>query len=463
MEYIKLSRNISRILALILALILTIGAVPVEAHSDVANKKPKATCTLTLTNLCSDTVLKKGKTLKIQYSVKTSNNKKASVWFRSSNRKIATVSRKGVIRAKKKGTVKITVYARAKGGKTTRKAVKFRVGTPVARVSVKGSYYLRAGSSATIKASVTPKKATNKKLIWSSSNPDVISVDQSGRITANGNGMALITAVAADSCGGGGAPHATSAVYSHRYTDDDTCWIAHRGLHEDALENTAEAFRLAGRAGFWGCECDIWETRHSIERGVEDFDIVINHDSDFGRVFGVSKAVKDLTAEEIRADSKLDNVCFFEEYLKICTQYDMIPVIELKDYALTDEGIARVVGLVNKYGQLEHAQFISFGGDVLARAQHYIIDTYGFKPFTGYLISSDEEAKTKEALQRGFTGINIRYDLLSPTISKLCKDGGLKLGTWTYRKNEVADEALYKQVVEDDYDIYSATVDYKVY
>ena len=33
------------------------------------------------------------------------------------------------------------------------------------------------------------------------------------------------------------------------------------GLNSMAKENTARAFCLAGQYGFYGCECDIWETK----------------------------------------------------------------------------------------------------------------------------------------------------------------------------------------------------------
>ena len=457
----KLHNNRVRVLAFVLTLVLMIGAVPAEAHSAVAKKKKaKATCTLTLNNLSTDTVLKKGKSFKVQYAVKTSNNKKATVWFRSSNKRVATVSRKGVIKAKKKGTVKITAYARAKGGKTTRKTVKIRVGTPASGVSIKGSQYLRAGRSSTLKASVAPKNATNKKVVWSSSNPAVATVDQSGKVTAKGNGKVTITATAADSSGA----HAAVTVYSHRYTKNDANWIAHRGLHEKATENTAEAFRLAGKAGFWGCECDIWETKHTGSGEDEAFDIVINHDNNFKRLFGVSTAVKDLTAEAIRSDSRLNKVCFFDEYLKICAQYNMIPVIEIKDYAMTDAGIAKFVDMVNEYGLLERAQFISFGGEVLARTQQYILDAYGVRPYTGYLIFKDDILENVNyAKNQGFSGINIAHFSLTPELNNKCKRMGLKIGTWTYENTAERENMLGMHLLSGVYSIDTITVDYKVY
>ena len=70
--------------------------------------------------------LKKGKKLKLKVKAKP-GKKLASTQYcwKSSNKKIATVSAKGVVKAKKKGTVKITVYATDGSGK--KKSVKIKV------------------------------------------------------------------------------------------------------------------------------------------------------------------------------------------------------------------------------------------------------------------------------------------------------------------------------------------------
>ena len=57
-------------------------------------------------------------------------------------------------------------------------------------------------------------------------------------------------------------------------------FIAHRGLHDSQKENTKGAFIEAGKAGFWGVECDVWETAERDASGSEpkeERDIVISH------------------------------------------------------------------------------------------------------------------------------------------------------------------------------------------
>lgn len=474
-------------------MMVSVVAVPEEAYA--AAKKSKVKVTIKVLNANSNTVIKKGKKLKLKYTyTKKNTNKKVKIKFKSSNKKVATVSKKGTIKAKKNGTAKITITAYVKGKKRGSKTVKIRVGKRVSGISISGYKYLRKGKSTTLKASISPSKAANKKVSWTSSNPSVVKVTSSGKITGVGHGSAVITATALD---GSGVSKSTTVI-SHKFSVDEARWIAHRGLHEDATENTATAFRFAGLAGFWGCECDIWETRHvekeipnpdwkedpegtGTEGGepsqdpsgdepvipetiiVEDFDIAVNHDETFNRVFGVNRSVNNMTAEEIRENPSLGEVCFFEEYLDICKQYDMVPIIEIKDYDMSDAGIEKTVTMVNEAGLLESAQFISFNSGVLARFRDHIVDNYGVEPYTGYLISSDVNDKIDLAIEKGFTGVNISYTLLTQSVNNRCKSAGLKVCTWTYKDTRASDEMLYKHVVSGDYDVYSATIDGKYF
>ena len=90
-----------------------------------------------------------------------------------------------------------------------------------------------------------------------SDNPAVATVNDDGKIKGIGSGICTVYATAKDGSGVYGA----RKVHVHQYLAGETKWIAHRGLHTSATENTAQAFEAAGIAGgFWGCECDIWES-----------------------------------------------------------------------------------------------------------------------------------------------------------------------------------------------------------
>lgn len=241
---------------LIAALVFSSVAIPQKTYA--ASKKSKTTYSVSVQNINSNTVLKKGTKIKIAYKATKKKNgvvKGTKVKFKSSNKKVASVSKKGVITAKKKGTAYITVYCKSKPSK--KKKIKIRVGTPVSSIKVSGYRYLHKGRSTTFSRS-TNSGATNKSVKWWSDNTAVATVNSSGKVTAKGYGTATIYATAKDGSGVSGSR--TVTVY--RVTKDVN-WIAHRGLHTSYKENTADAFRAAGNAGFWGCECDIWETAHT--------------------------------------------------------------------------------------------------------------------------------------------------------------------------------------------------------
>ncbi|WP_408070758.1 starch-binding protein [Butyrivibrio sp. JL13D10] len=117
----------------------------------------------------------------------------SDVTFISENSKIATVSASGLVKAKKKGTTKITVTTKDGGFKAS---VKIKVTDPVKVKSVKlnkKSKTLKTGASYTLKATVKPKDATKKDVTWKSSNKKVAVVDENGKVTAKGKGTAEIT------------------------------------------------------------------------------------------------------------------------------------------------------------------------------------------------------------------------------------------------------------------------------
>ena len=72
---------------------------------------------------------------------------------------------------------------------------------PVTGIIIDETLSLTLGETATLIATITPENATNKKLMWSSSDTNIAIVSENGLVTAVGNGMATITATAADGSG----------------------------------------------------------------------------------------------------------------------------------------------------------------------------------------------------------------------------------------------------------------------
>lgn len=143
----------------------------------------------------------KGEKLKL----KATANKNKVVW-NSSNERVATVSKKGVVTAKKVG--KVTITATLNG--TNKKAkCSITVGNRVKKVSVdKNEVTLTKGERFTIKTTVLPSNTLNKSVTYKSNKPSVATVSSKGVITAKEPGNAVITVIAKD----GSKKSATVAV-----------------------------------------------------------------------------------------------------------------------------------------------------------------------------------------------------------------------------------------------------------
>ena len=113
----------------------------------------------------------------------------SSVTWSSSNTKVATVSKTGVVKALKKGTATITAKT-ANGLKAT---CKITVPTPPKTIKLnKTKAKVSVGGELTLKATITPSGAKTT-LTWSSSNTKVATVTQSGAVKALKKGTVTIT------------------------------------------------------------------------------------------------------------------------------------------------------------------------------------------------------------------------------------------------------------------------------
>ena len=188
----KRSNRFMAVIAVILAFALTFTGVSIPAKAATTT----TISSITVKNLPSNTLtLKAGKTFTLRTNTTSGNLK-----FSTSNKKIVTVSSAGKLNAKKSGRANITISL--KSNPKIKKVVKVTVGKPVTRVKVnKSALTIKKGGSAVIKATVGPNTASNKKVIWKSSNSKIAKVSSTGRIRAVKGGTATITAVAADGSG----------------------------------------------------------------------------------------------------------------------------------------------------------------------------------------------------------------------------------------------------------------------
>jgi hypothetical protein len=117
------------------------------------------------------------------------------VTWKSSNPKIATVSSNGAVKAKKTGTVTITVTTRelnAAGKKLSASirvtVVKSKGKAKVSKVTASVPKTMKLGQTAYITGKYTSVKATGVKVKYTSSKPDIVIIDKTGRMIAVSKG-----------------------------------------------------------------------------------------------------------------------------------------------------------------------------------------------------------------------------------------------------------------------------------
>lgn len=151
-------------MVMVTCFLVALVATPMTSEAAKAPKLSKKTASIVV-----------GKS--VQLSVK--NTKKKVKWS-TSNKKIATVSQKGLVKGNKVGKVTITAKV---GKKKLNCKVTVKVGLN------KTSMKLWSGDKITLAL-----KGTKAKVTWSTSNKDIATISQKGMVTARKTGTAKITA-----------------------------------------------------------------------------------------------------------------------------------------------------------------------------------------------------------------------------------------------------------------------------
>ena len=288
---------------------------------------------------------KKGRTVQLKPEKHGS-----TVFYKSSNTKIATVSSSGVVTPKTTGTVKITCISFGKNRYIA--SAKVVVGAELKSISTSSEIVMNKGEQKTLKVTVHPANAYVRTITYATSN-SAVTVSKTGKITAKAPGLVKIT-VTAD---GGKKIKNTIQVYvqdkktgtSNTPLNGSTGMILHRGLSLEAPENTLPAFNLAGQRGAEYVETDV--------RQLKDGTFVIFHDSNLLRMCGVDKKIENLTYQEVKkypviagtnaSAYKNNTIPTLEQYLQCCNKYSMTPVIEIKSN-LNQNGVAKFNQIIKK-------------------------------------------------------------------------------------------------------------------
>jgi len=168
-----------------------------QGSSDQEPVNPPAPTVVEVTGIklsATSLALEPGKTATLKATVTPTNATNKAVTWSTSNAKVATVSN-GTVKAVGNGTATITATT-ANGKKAT---CNVSVTTSVTQIKLnKKSEVITKGEKFTLKATVTPATASNKKVTWTTSDKKVATVDKNGKVTGKGAGTAVITAKTAN-------------------------------------------------------------------------------------------------------------------------------------------------------------------------------------------------------------------------------------------------------------------------
>ena len=220
--------------------------------------------------------------------------------------------------------------------------------------------------------------------------------------------------------------------------------VGHRGS-QWGVENTRAAFINGANAGAWALECDI--------RVTEDGTFVISHDDSYKRLGGPETKIAKMTTESVlatRLTSKRHGItyagtpCTLGEFLDICNEYNVVPVIEVKvctnihsntkaENEPVFDGIPALINLIDQKGLTDKAVIISFMPGVVDFIHRHYAD------ITVQVLAGDQDGPIEDWVDWCIE-YNMDLDVIHNIITKEAVDrmhaAGLKVNVWTVDKVE---------------------------
>ena len=136
--------------------------------------------------------LAKGTSITINATIVPEDATDKNITWRSDDSSVVSVDPDGTVHALKGGVTKVS----AKAGEIVESCT-ITVIAHVETVTLsKTSLTLEKGGTEILSVTVLPEDATDRTVAWSSSNPAVASVNDYGKVVAEGEGTAVITAKA---------------------------------------------------------------------------------------------------------------------------------------------------------------------------------------------------------------------------------------------------------------------------
>lgn len=214
--------------------------------------------------------------------------------------------------------------------------------------------------------------------------------------------------------------------------------VAHRGFSAVAPENSAAAFREAGKAEFFAAECDIQLSKDNVW--------VVNHNLDIKGMTNGEGKIWDMTYSEISKyfvdgghnAEKYPNqkLITLDDYLAICDEYKIIPQIEIKEGNY--ECLDKILIALDKYeGMRETAIIISFDIAILEKIRNLDSNIEVW-----YLTHEITDKAIRLATVNNYA-IAFNCKKYDAEMLKKAQDENIKLASWT-----VDNPKIYKELYD---------------
>ena len=215
--------------------------------------------------------------------------------------------------------------------------------------------------------------------------------------------------------------------------------VGHRGS-QWGVENTRAAFINGANAGAWGLECDI--------RVTADGTFVVSHDDNYKRLGGAETKIADMSTQDVlatRLTSKRHGVtyagspCTLGEFLDICKEYDVVPVVEVKvcttihsntkaENEPVFDGIPALINLIDQKGLADKVVIISFMPGVVDFIHRHYPD------ITVQVLAGDEDGTIMEWVEwckQYKMDLDVDHTIVTKEAVDAMHEAGLKVNVWT--------------------------------
>ena len=178
----------------LIALFTILLSVSLIATYSCKKEKDKSVAVTEVRLNKASVTLVEGDTDELMATVMPENATDKGIEWKSSDESVATVSQTGLVTALKEGSSAITVITNDGGFKATCDVtVNKKVIAVTSVVLGNTELTLVEGEEEKLAVAVTPENATDKSVVWESSNESAATVSQEGLVTAVGEGKATIT------------------------------------------------------------------------------------------------------------------------------------------------------------------------------------------------------------------------------------------------------------------------------